>query len=110
MEKDSILKKSPIDFAEEGLKDFMKDKTFLSFNMGGGDADEKIRNLTGKERLLNYRSAKDNREPTEEELKSRVKYAYLSEYLETLKGYVKKAKQEAWDLKKAPIKVRGGDR
>lgn len=96
---EAILSESPLVYAEKGLALFMEDKLMWSFNMGGGPADEKITKVEGKDYLLNYRSARDKREPTEEELKLRVKLTYLYEYKNALKQYIQKLRKEAWNLK-----------
>jgi hypothetical protein len=97
-EINGILEKSPFVFAEEELTDFLSQNALVTIDKGSLTV-KSVKDLTPEDHLKSYRSARDKREPTNDELKLRVKYAYMNLYLDLLKKEMKKLKKKAYDLR-----------
>lgn len=88
----NIIDQTPEEYASAKLEAFVNTPHVLF-------SDKGMRPISIEDRLLSYRSARDQREPTQEELKLRVKLAYLNEYEEHLKQHIEYYKNKAWNLK-----------
>mgnify|MGYP004700949313 CR=1 FL=1 len=91
-ERIAILATSPLLFAEGELTRFLH-LPIYTFSEG-----KPPKRLLLKDRLYNYRSAKDKKEPTLQELRLRAMMPYLYRYASILNEHIRSLEKEARHL------------
>jgi DNA-binding XRE family transcriptional regulator len=85
------LKESPVFLSQRELEAFLIKPYFIATENGS-------KPISGTERLLEYRSARDNREPTLDELKWRLQLTYLYDYQKKLAKFIKQIRKTVYNI------------